>query len=106
MDWIKGSLSEIAKAKEFNAILMSSLLVIAIMIWIVAELLIAEWVGESRHNQLIIMFAIILVLGFCAYLVSNWQKLHRHTFKSKHLFVALPSLSNEPFHVDLLNGIN
>ena len=105
MGWIKDWLSEIAKAKEFNAVLMSSIAVIGTMTWIISELVKTEWVSESENNQSIILAAMVLVLGFCAYLVSNWQKLHRHVFKSKHLFVAMPSLSNEPFHVDLLNGI-
>ncbi len=51
MDWIKDSLAEIAKAKEFNAVLTSSIVVVGIMIWVVSELLNAEWVSQSKDNQ-------------------------------------------------------
>ena len=99
------ALEILSKAQGFKACMIGTLLLLSAIFAIVSQLLDAKWLAKDIFTSRFVATAVIAVVVACVWIAVRWQSLHRDTFKSKHVFVAFPSLDNEPFHVDLLRGV-
>lgn len=63
-----------------------------------------NWIGEDLLLQRIVVDLVIGLIGSIVIVTMKWLRTIRET-KLKHVFVAFPSMEDEPFHVEVLRGI-
>jgi ribose transport system substrate-binding protein len=102
---IAAALETLSKTKGFNAVMVGTLLLLSGFFWTLNELLDSRLLAVDEQYEMFVVLAVIALLACPMWIALKWQTVNRVAFKSKHVFVALPSLADEPFHVKLLNGI-
>lgn len=99
------ALETLRKAEGFNAVMIGTIILLGGTIWLAAELLETVWLATDEFARRAVVGLIIVLMICCSWIALRWQNVKRVAFKSKHIFIGLPSLSDEPFHVQVLNGI-
>lgn len=99
------TLGILSKAQGFKAVMIGTIILLGGTTGITAKLLDTKFIAGDVLSQRVVVAAVAALLLVGMWIALRWQKLLRHSFKSKHVFVAFPSLDNEPFHVDVLRGV-
>ena len=100
-----GALESLRKAEGFKAVMIGTIIMLSAAFWMADQLLDKDWLAGDLASRRVVVGLIIVLLICCMGIAIKWQSVNRAAFKSKHVFVGMPSLDNEPFHVELLNGI-
>jgi DNA-binding LacI/PurR family transcriptional regulator len=97
-------LEELRKAEGFKANMIGTITILWLGYQLVKELFDQNWIEQDILLQRAVVSSVVALIGSIVYLTVRWLRTHRDT-KLKHVFVAFPSMENEPFHVEVLRGI-
>lgn len=95
---------ELRKAEGFKANMIGTITILGLGYQIMKVLLDQTWLQQDIVSQRVAVGSVVALISSIVYLTIRWLKTHRDT-KVKHVFVAFPSMENEPFHVEVLRGI-
>lgn len=94
----------LSNAKGFKANMIATIIILWLGYLLISELLEQNWIQDNLILQRVVVGSVVGLI-FCIVIVTmRWLRTIRET-KLKHVFVAFPSMENEPFHVEVLRGI-
>lgn len=94
----------LSNAKGFKANMIATILIVWLGYMLISELITQTWIKDEPILQKAVVASVVLLIFSIVIVTMRWLRTVRET-KLKHVFVAFPSMENEPFHVEVLRGI-